>query len=413
MRVQDETLLALKSRRPGHTLPRAFYAEEDIYRLDLEKIFYAEWLFIGHDCEMPLPGDYITAQIGDYPVLVVRGRDGALRAFHNSCRHRGSRICSAEKGSSVRLVCPYHNWSYDLDGRLLFARDTAKPFDAKTLGLKPISCESANGYVFVCLAKEPPDFEAFRTAMTPFFAPHRLDRAKVAFESTILEQGNWKLVWENNRECYHCAPNHPELCVSFPEAPTVTGVSGAGDDPVIAAHWARLEAGGLPSGFEISPDGQWRLTRMPLVEGTSSYTMSGKPAVKRPLSDAVKAEEIGALLTFNYPSMWNHVLGDHAVSFRVLPAGPRQTYVTTRWLVHADAVEGVDYKLDELVEVWNATNDQDRRIVEENQIGVSSPAFEPGPYNVLHEGGVMQFVDWYASAMERALTGAGGRSAVA
>ena len=405
MSAQD-TLRSLGNRRPGHTLPRAFYVDPEIYRQDVDNIFHAQWIFIGHDCEAPQPGDYITAQVGDYPVLVVRDRQGALRAFHNSCRHRGSRICSQPKGSAVRLVCPYHNWSYDLDGRLLFARDMMKPFDAKALGLKPIACESADGYVFVCLSPAPPDFATFRAAMTPYFAPHDLTHAKVAFESTIVEEANWKLVWENNRECYHCSANHPELCRTFPEAPTISGVNGAGNDPVIAAHWARMEAAGLPSAFEIARDGQFRLTRMPLLRDATSYTLTGKDAVAKPLSARAGSDSIGALLTFHYPSLWSHVLGDHAVTFRVLPIGPKQTMVTTRWLVNAQAQEGVDYSLDELTNVWLSTNDQDRRIVEENQVGVSSPAFEPGPYNPTHEGGVIQFVEWYAATLERGLSGA-------
>jgi Rieske 2Fe-2S family protein len=149
MRAHEKVLLALKGRRPNHTLPREFYVGDEVYQTDLEMLHYREWMFAGHDCELQKPGDYITFQIGDYPVLVVRSGDGAIRAFHNTCRHRGSRICSAEKGSAVRLVCPYHNWSYGLDGRLLFARDQAKPFDAKALGLKPIACESAAGYMFI------------------------------------------------------------------------------------------------------------------------------------------------------------------------------------------------------------------------------------------------------------------------
>jgi Rieske 2Fe-2S family protein len=413
MRSEQQVFSALKGRRPAYTLAREFYVDPDIYQLDLQNIFYAQWLFAGHDCEMPRPGDYITLQVGDYPVLVVRGRDGALRAFHNTCRHRGSRICSASKGSSVRLVCPYHNWSYDLDGRLLFARDMAKPFDPKALGLKPVACESVAGYVWICLSPEPPEFESFRAAMTPYFASHEIGAAKVAFESTILENGNWKLTWENNRECYHCSPNHPELCRTFPEAAAVSGVTGADDDPLIAEHWARMEAAGLPSGFNMAPDGQYRFTRMPLLPHATSYTISGANAVARPLSDKVTAPSIGSLLTFHYPSLWNHVLGDHAVSFRVLPVGPTQTMVTTRWLVNAEAVEGVDYNIEELTEVWIATNNQDRSIIEENQRGVASPAFEPGPYNVAHEGGAIQFVDWYAATMERALGGVGARSHVA
>jgi Rieske 2Fe-2S family protein len=413
MRADDKIFAALRGRRPGHTLPRDFYCEPEVYKLDLESIFYRDWLFVGHDCELEKPGDYLTLQIGDYPIIVVRARDGEIRAFHNSCRHRGSRICSAEKGSAVRLVCPYHNWSYDLDGRLLFARDMQKPFDMKALGLKQIACESVEGYVWICLASDPPDFASFRATMAPYFQPHKLGKAKVAHESTIVENGNWKLVWENNRECYHCLPNHPELCRTFPESPTVAGVEGAKDDPEIAAHWRRMEAAGLPSEFRLSADGQFRVTRMPLIREVESYTMSGGRAVKKPLSVEFDTSRMGSLLMFHYPSIWNHVLGDHAVTFRVLPIGPKQTMVTTKWLVNAEAVEGVDYDLKELTEVWMATNDQDRRIVEENQIGVSSPAFEPGPYNPRHEGGVIQFVDWYAGALERARGGQGLRAQVA
>ncbi len=403
MRAHDMMTAALAARRPGYTLAREFYVDPDIYSLDLESIFYRQWLFAGHDAELKQPGDYFTFQVGDYPILVVRARDGVIRAFHNTCRHRGSRICSAERGSAVRLVCPYHNWSYDLDGRLLFARDMGKPFDQKSLGLKPIACQSTAGYVFVCLAPEPPDFFSFGTAMAPYFVPHAMTDAKVAFESTIVEEANWKLVWENNRECYHCTANHPELCRTFPEAPTVSGVDGAMSDPEIADHWARLEAVGLPSRFALSSEGQYRIARMPLLGESESYTMSGKVAVGRPLAASVIEPRIGALLMFHYPSIWNHVLGDHAVTFRVTPLGPRRTAVTTKWLVNAEAVEGVDYKLEELTSVWMTTNEQDRRIVEENQRGVSSPAFEPGPYNRLHEGGVIQFVEWYAATMERAL----------
>ena len=313
----------------------------------------------------------------------------------------------------MRLVCPYHNWSYDLDGRLLFARAMGPDFDAKLYGLKSVHCESVAGYVFVCLAPSPPDIAPLKSAMEPFFRPHRLRDAKVAFESVIVENGNWKLVWENNRECYHCSPNHPELCRTFPERPTVSGVTGVVDDPGIISHWERLEAIGLPSKFALSPDGQFRTTRVPLLRDAVSYTMSGEAAVRHGLSDDVSEPNIGSLLLFHYPTNWSHVMSDHAVTFRVLPLGPLQTQLTTKWLVHKDAVEGVDYTIDNLTLVWKATNDQDRRIIEENQRGICSPAYEPGPYNPMHEGGVVQFVDWYCQAMERGLNRAAKLGAVA
>lgn len=404
MDTRNEMLRQLRSRREGFSLAQPFYIDPDYFKLDMELIWYRDWLFVGHDCELTKPGAYFTAQIGHYPVVIVRDREGKIRAFHNSCRHRGSRVCAGEKGLSARLVCPYHQWTYDLDGKLLFARDMAEGFDKADFGLKPVACESVAGYIFICLASEPADFAPFRALMEPFFQPHRLTEAKVAYQSTIIEKGNWKLVWENNRECYHCAGNHPELCKTFPEAPTVTGVNGADSDPEMLAHWAKCEANGLPSRFSIDKEGQFRATRAPLLRDAVSYTMSGKPAVKRRLSDTVTADRIGALLLYHYPTTWNHVLGDHAVTFRVLPISPTETAVTTKWLVHKDAVEGVDYDLQELIHVWTETNDQDRQIVEENAFGITSPAYEPGPYSELHEGGVIQFVDWYARFMEPRLS---------
>ena len=176
----------------------------------------------------------------------------------------------------------------------------------------------------------------------------------------------------------------------------------------MSAHWRKCESAGLPARFHMHESGQFRAIRSPLLGDSVSYTMNGKPAVSRNLSD-LAVDGIGALMLFHYPSSWNHVLKDHAVTFRVMPLGPNRTAVTTKWLVHKDAVEGVDYDLENLTHVWNHTNDQDRQIVEENARGIESPAYEPGPYSELHEGGVIQFVEWYKEFMAPRLQGAGAR----
>ncbi|EFM58202.1 biphenyl dioxygenase subunit alpha [Brucella sp. BO2] len=406
MDVRNEMLVLLTGRDPNFSLEQKFYTDPDYYKLDLENIFYKDWLFVGHDCELPKTGSYMTVQIGAYPVIVVRDAQGGIRAFHNSCRHRGSRICSAEKGTAAKLVCPYHQWTYELDGRLLFARQVGPDFKPADYGLKPVHCETVAGYIYICVAEEAPDFAAFRNLVEPYLAPHNIKDAKVAFESSIIEKGNWKLVWENNRECYHCAANHPELCRTYPEAPTATGVQGVMEDPEINQLWKSCASIGLPARFNMSEDGRYRITRIPLLRDAVSYTMSGKAAVKKPLSDKVAGStNIGAMLLFNYPSTWNHLMADHAISFRVLPISAEETLVTTKWLVHKDAVEGVDYDLDELTHVWIQTNDQDRKIVEENAVGIRSPAYQPGPYSVEHEGGVMQFLEWYTNTMTPRLHG--------
>src|SRR5258708_1702226 len=139
MNARADMLSRLRRRKPATALERDFYMSPADFQIDLDMIWYRDWLFAGHDCELLNPGNYLTVQVGEYPVLVVRDREGGVRAFHNSCRHRGSRICSAEHGNSPRLVCPYHQWTYSLDGRLLAARDMGSSFDKSQYGLSPFT----------------------------------------------------------------------------------------------------------------------------------------------------------------------------------------------------------------------------------------------------------------------------------
>ncbi|MEX0303773.1 MAG: SRPBCC family protein, partial [Leisingera sp.] len=196
----------------------------------------------------------------------------------------------------------------------------------------------------------------------------------------------------------------PSLGRPFPEAPSVTGVEGGETPPHLQKHFDRIEAAGIASQFRMDARGQHRLARMPLNEGAESYTLDGKAAVAKKLG-RVPFADAGTLLKFHYPTTWNHFLPDHSIVFRVTPISPTETEVTTKWLVHKDAVEGQDYDLKRLTEVWIATNDEDRIVVEDNQRGINSPAYEPGPYSEVQESGVIQFSNWYADHLTRALTG--------
>lgn len=401
MTDQAQVLKLVNQRKPRHALSRELYMDEAVFRQDIEQIWHKEWIFAGHTFEIEKAGEYLTLQIGDYPVVVVRDSQGEVRAFHNACRHRGSRVCSKEKGKVAKLVCPYHSWTFDLDGSLLFAGNMHEEFDKENHGLQPVHINIVNTYIYVCVAPQAPDFESFRKAVSPFLAPHNLENCKVALESTIIEKGNWKLVFENNRECYHCDANHPELLNSFVENLSVAGVGSAGD-PELEAFWASCEAAGLPSQMVMDENGQFRMTRIPLSKGAVSYTIDGKPAVSKRM-DQSGLDNIGALLYFNYPSTWNHFLGDYALSFRMLPLASGETQVTTKWIVPKEAQEGIDYDLDNLGKVWLATNDQDRQLVEETFRGVRSPAYIPGPFSNLAENGVCQFVDWYCDTLKQKL----------
>lgn len=401
-----DVLSLVLSRKPGHSLPQPFYTAPDIYEADLRQIWYKDWLMAATLAEFPKTGSFTTLQIGAAAIVLVRGADGILRGFHNSCRHRGSRVCAAEKGVAPKLVCPYHQWTYELDGRLLWAREMGDDFDPTQHGLKPVHVAQASGLVFVCLAETAPDFSPLADAAARFAGPHGLADCKVAYQSTIVEKANWKLVLENNRECYHCSGSHPSLCRTFSDDPDLVGADDSLSSPQGADHVARCETAGLPSKFTIAPSEQWRFVRVPFVGDAVSYTMDGKAAVTKRIGK-VPFDNAGSCLFFHYPNTWNHFLSDHGLVFRVLPISTTETQVTTTWLVHKDAQEGVDYDLNRLTEVWLHTNDEDRRIVEENQIGINSPGYTPGPYSPRQESGVIQFVDWYARALQTRLTGRG------
>lgn len=405
MLQESHVLSMLMRRKPAYSLEQDFYVDPGIFQVDMRNIWYREWVFAIPACEIPKSGDYVVFDIGVYSVVIVRGNDGQIRAFHNTCRHRGSVLCKTAKGRNPKLVCPYHQWTYDLDGKLLWARDMGPDFDASKHGLKSVHCRNASGMVYVCVADQAPDFEGFAAEAARYLAPHDLENSKIAFESTIIEKGNWKLVWENNRECYHCAGNHPSLCRTFPEDPRAAGNGGDGTpSPVLENHIKRLEAVGAPARYKISPIGDWRFMRTPLLGTSESYTMDGKVGSAKPNS-TLPFKDAGALLKLKYPASWNHFLSDHITLFRLVPISPTETEVRTVWLVHKDAVEGKDYDVKRLTEVWVATNNEDREVVENNQRGITSPAYEPGPYSEFHEAGVIQFTDWYSDTMIRSITG--------
>ncbi len=397
--VHVDTLL--QGRKEAHSLPREFYTDLAVYQRDLERVWYRQWIFAGHIAEVQNPGDYLTVQIGEYNLLVVRGADGVIRALHNVCRHRGSILCDASHGSvRNRIVCPYHQWAYDLDGQLAKARKVESDFDPADHGLGVAACEVTGGMIFVCVADSPPDCAPVAELFGRYLAPFDPERMKVAHRSSFVEGGNWKLVMENNRECFHCKTAHPELCMTFPEAPLHSGGGSVDDLRTLEEMVEECEALGLPSQFVAAEDWEYRAMRMPLLGGATSMTLDGRPAVAKQFGE-LPNRDIGDVLLYHYPSTWNHYVADHAVTFRIIPRGPMQTELVTTWLVPIDAVEGVDYDVEALTNVWRATNAQDAELVERAQRGVSSPAYRPGPYSTDEEAGVIQFIDWYVATMLR------------
>ncbi len=400
--LETHALDLLRTRKKHWSLPQAFYTEEAFHELDLRHMFGRQWIFVSLSCEVPNPGDWITVEVGRDSIIILRDNDRQIRAFHNSCRHRGSRICLEHQGKAKRLVCPYHQWTYDLTGELIRTRYMEGDFDRSEFGLKRVHCENLAGYIFLCLADDPPPFDRFRRDLEPFIARQDIENAKIAYTQVLHEKANWKLVMENNRECYHCSANHPELLRTLAEFddPTDPRVDPKYVDLMQRknAEWA---AEGIPHG-PTDPNIRYRAVRLPFIDGHQSMTLDGKLACKRLMSDFTDYD-LGSVRMLSLPNNWNHLLSDHMMAFRVMPISARETIVTTKWLVHKDAVEGVDYDVDNLTAVWKATNEQDKELAEWNQLGIESSRYEPGPYSGVIEMGVRDLIQWYTDELEASL----------
>jgi glycine betaine catabolism A len=415
MPLSNDLRTLILRRRAGYSLEAPFYQSQEIFDLDLQAIFGRHWIYVGVEPDIPEPGDFFTALMGRTSVVIVRDDDMSIRAFHNVCRHRGAQLCDGLKGSVGNIVCPYHQWTYNLTGKLIHTEHMGNNFDPSQFSLKPVHVRSLAGLLFVCLADTPPaDFEDMRREMEPYIAPHEIKNCKVAYEEDLIENGNWKFTMENNRECYHCKANHPELTISIYEygfgyQPSPENAADvAAFEELTRSEANRWEACGLPSverEFLDSRITAYRTQRLPLDKAGESQTMDTEVACKKLLGNFTQ-RNLGGLSFWTQPNSWHHFMSDHIVTFSVLPIDPSHTLLRTKWLVHKDAVEGRDYDVKRLSEVWQATNRQDGALIERTQTGSQNAAYVPGPYSPYTEELVEKFMSWYFKRL-RAETGLG------
>lgn len=407
--AEAEALLEhlVSEHEPGHALQREFSTDPGIYALDVERIWRRGWLFAGHACEVAVPGRYLTFDVDTDSVIVIRGDHGGLSAFHNTCRHRGMRLCRDDAGQVQALVCPYHQWTYARSGDLVACGGMDRDGDLvrTDYGLHPVHVREVGGLVFVCLADDPPSFEPAAAALGPMLRPQGLDRARIAAVRDYVVRANWKLVWENNRECWHCNANHPQyIKANYDNAPIDDPVRQAEAAAVARATSERLAAHGLAIDYQEagmvrfpSRETWWSINRTALVRGWLTESMDGRP-VAPPMGD-YPTRDAGTLRMRTMPNFWNHSSSDHSVSTRLAPSGPEETRIRVQWLVHQDAVEGRDYDLATLLPFWELTSQQDWELCEQNQIGVRSAAFTPGPYSRTREYNVIRYTEWYLHAI--------------
>jgi len=408
--VQSQQELVF-ARTPGHGMPGALFGRQDVFENDVDIFFTRHWILVGVTSDVPEPGDVSTIDIGKSSIILVRDDDEHVQAFRNVCRHRGARLKQAGKSTVGMLVCPYHQWTYDLDGSLKHAAHMGKDFDPTCKSLIPVHTRIVGTHVFVCLGDQPPqDIAYLEDTMAPRLAPYNITHSKIACEAEIIENGNWKLVIENNRECYHCSATHPELTASFLPEDFGFCAEGLSEESLQAldeyeARNAAAKRSWEEQGFicdavehlDVDAVTQFRTQRLVIAGNGESQTLDTRVACTRLLGGLTR-RDLGDVHLWTHNS-WTHVMSDHAVISYIIPLAPDKTLVRTKWLVHADAIEGVDYDIERLTEVWKATNLQDANLVAITHSGTQDPGYTPGPFSAFTESYVDQFSRWYAARL--------------
>jgi len=406
----------LRQNRAGYTLPQALYVSDEAFAFDTQVMLKSVWLYACTVAHIKKPGHYFLFELGRNSVIIVRGRDGEVRAFYNSCRHRGARLCESQRGSNPRFMCPYHQWTYGLDGKLLAARSMGPDFEKSAHGLTPVACENIGGLIFICMSDTPPPIDRVKADIEDQIKIYDVEHLKVAVQDNYIEDANWKLVMENNRECYHCDVGHPELISvlgtygfgkGLPEDGEADVVDDKAFDAMVEAKRTEWKALGIYRDLIEFPDGWWhRIARLPLANGAVTQSIDGKLACQK-LIGPFAAPENSSLSVWTQPNSWHHFCCDHVVTFSLTPIAPDKTLLRTSWLVHEDAVEGVDYDPEHIAALWRTTNTQDGHFSMLNHKGISTDGYAQGPYAV-EEKLVEDFKAFYVDRATAALEAARG-----
>jgi len=353
------------------TLPRRYFVSPDVFAQEQEKIFSKQWVLVGHQSRIAQAGDYFTAEIAGESLIIVRDKRGEIHGFYNVCRHRGSRLIENRKGQlSAAIQCPYHAWTYGLDGRLLGAphMDDVLGFNKTDYSLHPVNVALWEGFIFVNLAEAGAltsilsqrerrkqdgfvSLEDWFATLAGKFARWNLPSLRSARRIEYDVRANWKLIFQNYSECYHCLGVHPELSKISPH-------DSAEND---------LTEGPFLGGFmRIASD--------------KSLTMSGHTCAL-PVGDFGDEDFRFVFYYSIFPNMLMSLHPDYVMVHQLEPQSPERTLILCDWFFHPDAFNRVDFRPDDAIEFWDMVNRQDWHVCELSQQGISSRAYVPGPYS--------------------------------
>jgi phenylpropionate dioxygenase-like ring-hydroxylating dioxygenase large terminal subunit len=404
---------AIARQRPGWSLEQPFYTSAEIYEFERRGWLAEQWYVLGHCSEIPEPGSFMVRSLLGESLIIVRDTEGVVRGFYNVCRHRGSRICDHD-GRGISLVCPYHAWSYRLDGSVRSAPAISEDIDLGQLGLHAVPVREIGGVIVGSLKGDPHTLDAVAREAEPLLRYHGIPQARIAARRSYPTYGNWKLVMENFAECYHCLPSHPEYCSVMKHVDVVARQA----TPEAAAawqkdvdRWFREEADPDSPAQLRQPDytlarPMYGISRAPIGGGRKTQSQDGEPVA--PLMGQQRRYDGGTGGFSLRPFVSVIMPNDYAMVFQFLPSGPEKTDVIISWLVNGSARES-EVDVERMVWMWDVTTAQDKLIIERNAEGVRSLAYVPGPYSAALEPGPIALVSRYLHELSERCSGAVAR----
>jgi Rieske 2Fe-2S family protein len=340
-------------QRGAKTLPQRYFVSPDIFAEELRKIFATNWVLVGHQSQLAKPGDYFLAEVAGESLVVVKDQRSTIRAFYNVCRHRGARLCEEQNGHAAAIQCPYHAWTYALDGRLLGAphMDETPGFTKSEYSLKPARLGLWEGFIFLNLEHTSVSLEKSFEPLGGKFSPWNLAGLRSAKRMEYDVKANWKLMFQNYSECYHCLGVHPEL----------SKIS-----PYDSAENDLIEGSFLGGFMRIASD--------------KSLTLTGN-ACALPVGNFGDEDFRFVFYYSIFPNMLLSLHPDYVMVHRLEARAPERTLIVCDWFFNPDAFERSDFDPDDAVDFWDMVNKQDWHVCELSQQGISSRAYEPGPYS--------------------------------
>ena len=356
------------------TLPRKFYTEPDILNQEFKKIFHNNWVCIGRDSDLTTKGQYITIQLGSESIIVLKSNKDKIKAFFNVCRHRGTRICNSNEGKfSKTIQCPYHGWTYDLNGKLVGSplMEAVNDFNKSDYPLFPIKIKQWKGFLFINLNENPSNLNETFKPINNLLHSWELKNLCVIDKKRYAVNCNWKLIIQNYCECYHCPMIHPQLA-------EIHNYLGGKNN---------LYSGPFLGGY------------MNFNSDKESITPSGKyccPPIK-----GIKGRDLHRVYYYSlFPNMLLSLHPEYVMYHTVWPNGVDKCIVNCSWLFLEENANNHKNSIYEAIDFWDKTNKQDWEICEYSQLGINSKKYSPSPYSG-QESLLAAFDEYYINQMDK------------